>query len=59
LTVLRGAIDLGDHRFEHRRVGRHFGDLDSGSEAPGHRGQLLANTLGDVVTLELALRLAH
>ena len=56
--LLRGAIDLGDHGFEHRRAGRHFGDLDAGSEAPGHGDQLLANALGDVVALELALRLS-
>ena len=53
LAVLRGAVDLGDQGFEHRRAGRHFGDLDAGSEAPGHGDQLLADALGDLVALEL------
>ena len=59
LAVLRGAVNFGNHSFEHRRAGRHFGDLDAGAEMPGHGNQLLAHALGDVVALELALRLSN
>ncbi len=30
LALLRGPVDLGDQRLQHRRTGRHFGDLDAG-----------------------------
>jgi len=58
LAPLRRAINLGDHGFKHRRAGRHFGDLDAGSGMLGHAGHLLADALGDLVTLESALRLS-
>lgn len=57
------AMLIGGHKFrrqclEHRRAGRHFGDLDPGPEMLGHRGQLRAHSFSDVVALELALRLS-
>src|SRR5262249_54141434 len=58
LSLLRRPVDLCDHGLEHRRTGRYFGDLDAGAEAPSHRGQLLADAFGNLVTLQHALRLA-
>src|SRR5206468_689996 len=54
----RGTIDLGDHRLEHGRPGRHFGDLDAGSGTTGDGKQLIADALGDVVALQAAVGFA-
>src|SRR5262249_28907737 len=59
LAALRGAVNFCNQGFEHGWAGRNLGDLDARSETRGYGNQLLANALGDVVALEIALRLSN
>ena len=52
-----GPVDLGDQRLQHRRAGRHLGDLDARAEARGDRQRAAARTrLAIVVALRARAR---